>query len=160
LKTLVAFVSFFFGVSAAVAQQASPPVATPNGVAAAATVGAAAPPRCDANCVRANAAKAGEVCLPKIEAQSPSEFDWNSRQTSALFQQADPSSSADAVVRYRGEAVRFIDAQKAWLRVTYECAYDVGAQTVVSVNVRSGRLDQPLSSPDARNASAAGPIPA
>jgi uncharacterized protein YdeI (YjbR/CyaY-like superfamily) len=43
------------GCRAAWAQQASPPVATTSGVSSAAAVGAAAPPRCDANCVRSNA---------------------------------------------------------------------------------------------------------
>jgi hypothetical protein len=159
LKTVSALVFFVFSVSAAFAQQTSPPVATPNGVATAAAVGAAAPPRCDANCVRANAGKASEACAPKIEAQSPSDFDWISRPTPGIFQQADPSSPADAVVRYRGDSVRFMDAQKKWVRVSYECAYDVESGAVVSVNVRAGRLDQPLSNAEPINASAAAAIP-
>ncbi len=160
LKTVIALVFFLLGVDAALAQQTSPPVATPKGVATAATVGAAAPPRCDANCVRANAAKASEACAPKIEAQSPTDFDWISRPTPGIFQQAEPSSPADAVVRYRGDSVRFMDVQKTWVRVSYECAYDVGTGAVVSVNVRAGRLDQPLSNVDSTNAGAAGAIPA
>jgi len=160
-KIVTASVFFLFGVSAALAQQTSPPVATPNGVAAAAAVGAAAPPRCDANCVRANAAKASDACAPRIEAQSPTDFDWISRPTPGIFQQADPSSPADAVVRYRGDSVRFMDAQKTWVRVSYECAYDVESGAIVSVNVRAGRLDQPLASVEANTAAAAaGAIPA
>jgi len=132
------------GMDAALAQKASPPVATPNGVASAAAVGAAAPPRCDANCVRANAGRASEICAPKIEAKAPGDFEWISRPTPGIFQQADPSSPANSVVRYRGDSVRFTNAQNGWVRVSYECAYDVDTQTVVSVKVHAGRLDQPL----------------
>jgi hypothetical protein len=159
-KIVTASTFFLLGVSAALAQQTSPPVATPNGVAPASSVGAAAPPRCDANCVRSHAAKASEACAPKIEAQSPTDFDWISRPTPGIFQQADPSSPADAVVRYRGDSVRFMDVQKTWVRVSYECSYDVETGAVVSVNVRAGRLDQPLSSVGGINAAAAGAIPA
>ncbi|MFA5958459.1 hypothetical protein [Hyphomicrobium sp.] len=159
-RTASASIFFLLGVSAGVAQQTSPPVATPNGVSTGAVVGAAAPPRCDANCVRANASKASEACAPRIEAQSPTDFDWISRPTPGIFQQAEPSSPADAVVRYRGDSVRFMDMQKTWVRVSYECAYDVASGSVVSVNVRAGRLDQPLSSEDPVNASAAAGIPA
>jgi hypothetical protein len=61
-----------------------------------------------------------------------------------IFQQADPSSPSDSVVRYRGDSIRFMAADKNWLRISYECAYDVSAHAVVFVHVRSGRLDQPL----------------
>jgi len=148
------------GCHAAWAQQASPPVATPSGVSSAAAVGAAAPPRCDANCVRSNAGSASEACSPRIEAQSPSDFDWISRPTPGIFQQADPSSPADAVVRYRGDSVRFMSGEKGWVRVSYECSYDVEAQKVVSVIVRAGRLDQPTSAAQLMDASAAAAIPA
>ncbi len=157
-RTVSASVFFLLGASAALAQQTSPPVATPNGVAAGAVVGAAAPPRCDANCVRANASRASEACAPRIEAQSPTDFDWISRPTPGIFQQAEPSSPADAVVRYRGDSVRFMDAQKTWVRVSYECAFDVSSGSVVSVNVRGGRLDQPLSASEPNNANAAAGI--
>ncbi len=50
-----------------------------------------------------------------------------------------------------------MDAQKAWVRVSYECSYDVQSGGVVAVNVRAGRLDQPLSNVDS---GAAGAIPA
>jgi hypothetical protein len=142
-KTILAFTIIVLSADAALAQRASPPVATPDGVATAASVGAAAPPRCDANCVRNNAESATNVCAPKIAAQSPPDFDWNSRPTQAIFQQADPSSPADAVVRYRGNAVRFSNERKIWVRLSYECAYDVDARIVVSVDVHAGQLDQP-----------------
>jgi hypothetical protein len=145
---------------AASAQQASPPVATPGGVSSAAAVGAAAPPRCDANCVRSNAGRASEACAPQIELKSPSDFDWISRPTPGIFQQADPSSPADAVVRYRGDSVRFMSPEKGWVRVSYECSYDVEAQKVVAVIVRAGRLDQPNSAAQPIDAGAAAAIPA
>jgi hypothetical protein len=110
-----------------------------------------APPRCDVNCVRENAAKAAEVCAPRIEAQSPSDFDWISRPNPGIFQQADPSSPSDSIVRYRGDSVRFMSQDKSWTRVSYECGYDVGAQAVTYVHVRSGRLDQPLAPSGARS---------
>jgi hypothetical protein len=142
-KTILTFTIIMLSADAALAQRASPPVATPDGVATAASVGAAAPPRCDANCVRNNAEPASNVCAPKIAAQSPPDFDWNSRPTQGIFQQADPSSPADAVVRYRGDAVRFSNERKIWVRLSYECAYDVDARIVVSVDVHAGQLDQP-----------------
>ncbi len=151
LKTVTALAFLSLSASAAFAQQTSPPVATPNGVGPGAVVGKASPPRCDGNCVRANASKASEACAPKIEAQSPTDFDWISRPTPGIFQQAEPSSPADAVVRYRGDSVRFMDAQKTWVRVSYECAYDIASGAVVSVNVRTGRLDQPLTSVESAN---------
>jgi len=143
LKTILTFAMILSSSGAALAQQASPPVATPGGVASAAAVGAAAPPRCDANCVRSNALLATEACVPQIASQSPPDFDWNARPTQGIFQNADPSSPADAVVHYRGEAVRFVNSKKAWIRLSYECAYDVEARTASAVNVRAGQLDQP-----------------
>ncbi len=140
IRSLLVFL--MLGTTAASAQQTSPPVATPSGVQSAAQVGQAAPPRCDANCVRANAGRASELCAPKIEAKAPSDFDWLTRPSPGIFQQADPSSPTDAVVRFRGDSVRFMDATKAWVRVSYECAYDVEAQKVTNVIVRAGRLDQ------------------
>jgi hypothetical protein len=141
------------GTTAAFAQQTSPPVATSSGVQSAAQVGQAAPPRCDANCVRANAGRASELCASKIEAKAPSDFDWLTRPSPGIFQQADPSSPTDAIVRFRGDSVRFMDATKAWVRVSYECAYDVETQTVTNVTVRAGRLDQAnaLAQPQAAN---------
>jgi hypothetical protein len=143
------------GATVAYAQQSSAPIATPSGVQSAAQVGQAAPPRCDANCVRANAAKASEACAPGIEAQAPSDFDWIARPNPGIFQEADPSSPADSVVRFRGDSVRFMTDQKSWVRVTYECGYDVDAQKVTYVNVRAGRLDQPLAAVPPQTAKAA-----
>jgi hypothetical protein len=162
-KTLSASAVFSLGTllaSSAYAQHASPPVATSSGVATAASVGAAAPPRCDSNCVRSNALQATEACVPRIAAQSPSDFDWNSRPAQGIFKAGDPSSPADAVVHYVGDTVRFVNSQKAWVRVSYECAYDVEARTVVAVNVRSGKLDQaPASAAVPPNAANAVPVP-
>ncbi len=104
----------------------------------------AAPPQCDANCVRTNAAKAADACAPRIESQAPSSFNWMSRPNAGIFQQADPSSPGDTIVRYRGDSIRFLTADKSWLRVSYECAYDVRSGVVQFVKVRSGSLDQPL----------------
>jgi hypothetical protein len=160
LVRVFGFAMFALSCGAAYGQQASPPVATPGGVSSAASVGAAAPPRCDANCVRSNAGRASEACGPRIEAQSPSDFDWVSRPMPGIFQQADPSSPADAVVRYRGDSVRFMNPEKGWVRVSYECSYDVEAQKVVAVVVRAGRLDQPTSTAQPIDASAAAAIPA
>lgn len=117
---------------------------------AAAQAGQAAPPRCDANCVRENAAKAADACAPRIEAESPNDFDWISRPNPGIFQQADPSSPSDSIVRYRGDSVRFMTADKSWTRVSYECGFDTSTKTVSYVRVRSGRLDQPLAQ-DASN---------
>jgi hypothetical protein len=112
----------------------------------------AAPPQCDANCVRANAAKAADACAPRIEAQSPTSFDWMTRPNAGIFQQADPSSPSDTIVRYRGDSIRFLSADKSWLRVSYECAYDVRSGAVQFVKVRSGSLDQPLGPPNVQAA--------
>jgi hypothetical protein len=95
--------------------------------------------------VRANAPKAAEVCAPRIEAQAPTDFDWITRPNPGIFQQADPSSPSDAVVHFRGDSIRFMMADRSWVRVSYECGFDVSSQEVVYVHVRAGRLDQPLS---------------
>jgi hypothetical protein len=158
-KTISVSILFSFGAGAAFAQHASPPVATPGGVATAASVGAAAPPRCDSNCVRNSAAQASDACAPLIAAKSPSDFDWSSRPTQGIFQQADPSSPADAIVHYRGEAVRFLNERRAWIRLSYECAYDVDSRSVIAVNVQSGQLDQPPPSTPNPNTSAAAASP-
>jgi hypothetical protein len=132
------------------AQQNFPPQAAKTGQAAA--------PRCDVNCVRENAAKAAEACAPRIEAQAPEDFDWITRPNPGIFQQADPSSPSDSIVRYRGDSVRFMSSGKTWTRVSYECGYDVSAKTVSYVQVRSGRLDQPLAPTAPPNKSAQPPV--
>lgn len=154
-RVIVTIVGLQLGLSAATAQQAAPPsAAAVNGVPAAALNGQASPPRCDANCVRENAAKAAEACAPRIEKEAPTDFDWIMRPNPGIFQQADPSSPTDSVVRYRGDSVRFMTTDKVWVRVSYECAYDVSKQAVVSVLVHSGRLDQPLTPVQAKPAAA------
>ncbi len=158
MRSLLFFL--LLGTTAASAQQTSPPVATPSGVQSAAQVGQAAPPRCDANCVRVNAGRASELCAPKIEAKAPSDFDWLTRPSPGIFQQADPSSPSDAVVRFRGDSVRFMDASKSWVRVSYECGFDVDSQTVTYVNVRAGRLDQANTPSQPQAANSAPPAPA
>ena len=100
-------------------------------------------PRCDAECVKTNLNKAAAACARPIEAQAPFDFDWLTRPFATLFQQADQSSSEDSIARYRGDSIRFMSPQKEWIRVSYECAYDVAAQKVVTVLVRPGRLDRP-----------------
>jgi hypothetical protein len=154
-RVAVVVIGLQVGVSAAVAQQAAAPsAAAVNGVPAAALNGQASPPRCDANCVRENAARAADACAPRIEKEAPSDFDWIMRPNPGIFQQADPSSPSDSIVRYRGDSVRFMTTDKVWVRVSYECAYDVSKQAVASVQVRSGRLDQPLTPAQAKPASA------
>ncbi len=64
------------------------------------------------------------------------------------------------MVRYRGDSVRFMSPEKGWVRVSYECSYDVEAQKVVAVIVRAGRLDQPTSTAQPLDAGAAAAIPA
>lgn len=145
-----------FCVAPVSAQQTSPSQTAENNGSPAVQ---AAPPRCDANYVRENAAKAAELCAPRIEAQSPEDFDWITRPNPGIFQQADPSSPSDSIVRYRGDSVRFMSSDKSWLRVSYECGFDVSTKTVSYVHVRSGRLDQPLTQAAAPNKSAAPATP-
>lgn len=162
MATALGAASGLFG-AAAYAQQAAPVQARPAsgaGAQVAAQAGQAAPPRCDANCVRANAARAAEACAPRIEAEAPSDFEWLSRPTPGIFQQADPSSPSDSIVRFRGDSIRFVTTDKSWVRVSYECGYDIAAQSVAFVHVRSGRLDQPLAPSAAPSATGTSPKPA
>ena len=101
------------------------------------------PPGCDATCLRANADRASLDCAPRIEAVAPGDFDWMNRPLPGIFQQADPSGPGNAVVRYRGDSVRFMDPKGTWRRITYECVYDAMKHEVVGINVRPGRLDRP-----------------
>jgi len=156
LIAAVGAASLSFCAASVSAQQNTPAQTAENNGAVAVQ---AAPPRCDANCVRENAAKAAELCAPRIEAQSPEDFDWITRPNSGIFQQADPSSPSDSIVRYRGDSVRFMSSDKSWLRVSYECGFDASTKTVSYVHVRSGRLDQPLTQATATNKSVAPPTP-
>jgi hypothetical protein len=160
-KSTVASVSaaLLLFIATASAQQVSPSQSADGGGSGAVQ---AAPPRCDANCVRENAPKAAETCAPRIEAQAPTDFDWITRPNAGIFQQADPSSPSDAIIRYRGDSVRFMAADKSWTRVSYECGYDASTKTVSYVHVRSGRLDQPLvqaAAPSSVAQAVAGPAP-
>lgn len=110
---------------------------------AAAQTPSPAPPRCDAACLRANLEKAAQACARPIEAQAPIDYEWITRPFAALFDEADPSGPSDSIVSYRGDSIRFLTAQKEWVRVSYECAYDVAAQKLVRLNVRPGRLGRP-----------------
>ncbi len=99
--------------------------------------------RCDADCVRANSDRAVQACAPRIEAESATDFDWIQRPIPSIFQQAEQASSKDAIVRYRGDSIRFQTPTKEWIRVTYECGYDVEVRKVQFINIRPGRLDRP-----------------
>ncbi|WP_158815646.1 hypothetical protein [Methylocapsa sp. S129] len=161
-SSIVGAASLLF-VATAHAQQAAPTQTKPvsaSGVQLAAQAGQTPPPRCDANCVRANAGKAADACAPRIEAEAPSDFEWLTRPTPGIFQQADPSSPSDSIVRFRGDSIRFITVDKSWMRVSYECAYDVGTQSVAFVHVRSGRLDQPLTAAAAQPGTGGAPASA
>lgn len=104
---------------------------------------AAAPAKagCDAVCTRQAVPAAIQACAPSIERQAPGDFEWMSRPAGTIFQQAEPSTSADPVARYRGDSIRFLSPQGQWVRVTYECDYDTAAQAVRDVKVRLGRID-------------------
>jgi hypothetical protein len=102
------------------------------------------PTRCDERCVRTNAEKASAICARKIESQAPGDFEWLSRPFSGIFQQAEPSKGEEPIAIYRGDSIRFMSPQKDWVRVTYECAFDVEKSVATAVRVRPGRLDRPL----------------
>ncbi len=111
---------------------------------------------CDAACVRENAQRAAQICAPRIEAQAPTDFDWMARPAaSGIFQQADSPKEPDTVIRYRGDSIRFLSPQREWVRVTYECGFDVAKQAVSFVNVRLGRLDRAAGGDDRPTASTA-----
>jgi hypothetical protein len=102
-------------------------------------------PKCDATCVRANAEKAAALCARRIEAQAPDDFEWITRPFTGIFQQAEPSTGAESIATYRGDSIRFMSPGKEWVRVSYECAFDVEQAVVSAVRVRRGRLDKPIS---------------
>jgi hypothetical protein len=115
------------------AAQETKPAATPSATPAKSG--------CDAACTRQAVPAAVQACAPAIEGQAPSDFEWMNRPTGTIFQQAEPSTGADAVARFRGDSVRFLSPQGQWVRVTYECDYDTAAQAVRNVKVRLGRID-------------------
>jgi hypothetical protein len=104
---------------------------------------------CDAECIRINSDKAARVCAKDIEAQAPVDFEWISRPFGGIFAEADPPKDGSSVVRYRGDAIRFLSPQKEWVRVTYECGFDTVKQAVHQINVRLGRLNAPPPAPQA-----------
>jgi hypothetical protein len=101
-------------------------------------------PKCDESCVRSNAEKASASCARKIEAQAPGDFEWITRPFTGIFQQADPSKGEEPIATYRGDSIRFMSPQKDWVRVTYECVFNVERSVATIVRVRPGRLDRPL----------------
>ncbi|TFZ55817.1 hypothetical protein E4V01_21020 [Methylorubrum sp. Q1] len=116
-------------ISAATAQDAKP---GPNEAAKAG---------CDANCARQAIPAAVQACVPGIERQAPTDFEWMNRPTGTIFQEAEPPAGADTVVKFRGDSVRFLNPQGQWVRITYECDYDAAAKSVRGVKVRLGRID-------------------
>ncbi|WP_438346055.1 hypothetical protein [Methylorubrum populi] len=79
--------------------------------------------------------------MPGIERQAPTDFEWMNRPTGTIFQEAEPPSGAETVVKYRGDSVRFLNPQGQWVRITYECEYDTAGKSVRGVKVRLGRID-------------------
>lgn len=102
------------------------------------------PPRpttCDNNCIRASADRAVPACAPRIERESPGDYDWIFRPYGTIFQEADtPEQNTPTVVRYRGDSIRFLSPQKEWTRVVYECGFDAASGQVAYVRVRLGVL--------------------
>ncbi len=123
--------------SAANPQEKSADVKSPPARGAAASL-------CDANCAKRATDAAGQACVPLIEAKAPIDYDWLARPFGGIFQQVERSPES-SVVSYRGDAIRFLTPQNQWIRVTYECGYDVALAKIVFVNVRPGRLDRPAS---------------
>lgn len=149
----MAFVCFSCGV--VIAQEAAKPSAPPPSALAATTAPAPAAntpaptqasntqPRCDAACVRASMSGAAQACAPRIEAEAPIDYEWLTRPVGSIFQEADPSSAENSVVVYRGDTIRFLNPQKEWVRVAYQCAFDVAERKVMDVRLRPGRLSSP-----------------
>lgn len=96
---------------------------------------------CDAGCVRSSAERASQACAPRIENEAPFDFEWLTRPYGGIFQEADPPSPGGAVVRYKGDSIRFMSPQREWVRITYECAFNAATQRVEGVTVRLGRLN-------------------
>ena len=99
---------------------------------------------CNAECVRANMEKAARACARPIEAQAPIDYEWVTRPFAGLFDEADPSAADSSVVRYRGDSIRFMTAQNTWIRISYECAFDVSSGRVTKLDLKPGRVGRPL----------------
>lgn len=130
------------GVNAEMQRTAPHPVReSPGGTTA---VEAASPFVCGSDCVRSNADRAIQACAPRIEAEAPNDFDWITRPYGGIFQEADtPDSVAPTVVRYRGDSIRFLNGQREWTRIIYECGWDAVVARISYVRIRVGRLGKP-----------------
>ena len=96
---------------------------------------------CDNGCIRANADRAVQACAPKIEAQAPGDFEWIHRPYGSIFQQADaPERSNPLIVLFRGDSIRFLNPSEKWIRVIYECKFDVAKGEAVAVRTALGVL--------------------
>lgn len=96
---------------------------------------------CDATCARQAIPAAVQACVPGIERQAPTDFEWMNRPVGTIFQQAEPPAGTETVVKFRGDSIRFLNPQGQWVRITYECDYDTAAKSVRGVKVRLGRID-------------------
>ena len=113
--------------------QAPAPAAPPP------TTGTQPAPACDSNCIRANSDRAVQACSPRIEAEAPGDYEWLFRPYGSIFQEADtPEQPSSAVVKYRGDSIRFMSPQREWVRAIYECGFDAATQRVAYVRVRLG----------------------
>lgn len=88
--------------------------------------------------------RAAPACARAIEMKAPIDFDWLNRPFTGIFQEADPAGNNIPVIVYRGDSIRFLTARGQWVRQTYECPFDVNAGVIGPVNVRPGRIGQPL----------------
>jgi hypothetical protein len=149
-RTIAASMLLYLGLhSFALAQTSSSPPA-PNPAAP-------AKPACDVSCIRENSDRAARFCAPRIEAQAPTDFEWINRPFGNIFQEAEPSPENAAVVRYRGDSIRFLSPQREWTRVSYECVFDTTQDKIATVNVRLGRLNAPATPPPAAQGANAAP---
>jgi hypothetical protein len=94
------------------------------------------------------------MCVRPIEAQAPIDFEWMQRPYAGFFQEADPAEGQSALIVYRGDSIRFLMPSREWVRMTFECAFDVGARKLVAVRLKQGRLGQ-MAPPLSATASAA-----
>jgi hypothetical protein len=102
---------------------------------------------CMDDCIRDNSGRAVESCAPRIEDEAPGDFEWLLRPYGTIFQEASRPEANSSVIQYRGDSIRFQNAQREWVRVSYACGYDAAQQAVAYVRVRPGRLNQPQKPP-------------
>ena len=160
---LAVALSAFGLVAAQAVESAAPPKAeapkTEAPPPAPATPGENKPASCDAGCVRASADRASQVCAPRIENEAPFDFEWLTRPYGGIFQEADPPAAGGMIVRYKGDSIRFMNPQREWVRITYECAFNAASQRVEGVVVRLGRLNGRGLPPAGNAGRVAGPGP-